>query len=215
MLNDNVFLAKLLEVPGDDTTRLVYADWLDEQGDSISAAKAEFLRVTVQLASPMGRKGWRKERQKRLQQLAAKLDTDWLAVVSRLPIENCHGKRTEEESRLRWRPLLRFDYLCDRRWEDLKSTDDKAVRFCDACRQSVHYCDTITEARRHAGDGHCIAVDLGVIRRDGDLRPTVMALGWPSPEEIQREAERMQPDPVSAERERRKREREQGERSSS
>src|SRR5689334_21802891 len=40
MLNDDVFLAKLLEGPADDTTRLVYADWLDEQGDSISTAKA-------------------------------------------------------------------------------------------------------------------------------------------------------------------------------
>ena len=33
MLTEDVFLAKLLETPADDTTRLVYADWLDEQGD--------------------------------------------------------------------------------------------------------------------------------------------------------------------------------------
>lgn len=211
MLNDDVFLAKLLEGPADDATRLVYADWLDEQGDSISTAEAEFLRVTVQLASQRGRKAWRKERQKRLQQLAAELDTDWLAVVSRLPIENCHGKRTEEGSRIRgMRPVL-FEYPCDRHWEDLKSTDDKAVRFCDACRQNVHYCDTITEARRHAEEGHCIAVDLGVIRRDRDLAPRRMLLGKVRPSMLWQEEERLRPDPVSVERERRKQEKEEGE----
>lgn len=209
MHTDEIFLAKLAEEPADDTTRLVYADWLDEQGDSLSVMKAEFLRLSVRLASAKGRRGWKTARRKRLQQLAAKLDTDWLAVVSRLSIENCHGKRAGEES------LVRFEYLCDRRWEDLQPTGDRAVRFCDACRQNVHYCDTIMEARRHAWKGHCIAVDLGVIRRDRDLQPRVMYLGRPDPKEVRQEEERMQPDAVSAEREQRKREKESKERRNS
>ena len=166
MYTDDMFLAKLLEEPADDTTRLVYADWLDEQGDSLSAAKAEFLRVTVQLAAKTGHKGWRKEQEKRLQQMAATLDTDWLAVVSRLAIENCLRKRQEEERR--FRGVLKFDFLCERRWEDLQSLGEGTERFCDACRQNVHFCATITEARQHAQKGHCIAVDLGVIRRERD-----------------------------------------------
>jgi uncharacterized protein (TIGR02996 family) len=215
MLTEDVFLAKLLETPTDDTTRLVYADWLDEQGDPESAAKAEFLRLTVQLPSSKLRKGQKKALRKQLQQRAAPLDTDWLAVVSRLPIERCYRKRTEgEEIRLGFAGGVTFDFLCDRRWEELNPTDDRAVRFCDTCQQHVHYCDTIMEARRHAWDGHCIAVDLGVIRRERDLEPQRLpALGMldmPEPSNYRREQERLEPDAVSAERERRKREKDKG-----
>jgi uncharacterized protein (TIGR02996 family) len=205
MTVDADFLANLLADPADDDTRLVYADWLDEQGDPFSTAKAEFLRATAQLAALTDRKKDKKELEKRLQELAAGLDTDWLAVVSRLAIENCHAGRGEKQAR-RLRVAM-FRFLCDRRWEDLRTTDDGAVRFCDACRQNVHYCDTITEARRHADDGHCVAVDLGVIRREDDLAPERLYLGRVSPETLRREEERMRPDPVSAERERRKKER--------
>jgi uncharacterized protein (TIGR02996 family) len=205
MHTDADFLQMLLADPADDTTRLVYADWLEEQGDAVSAAKSEFLRLTVQLAAPRGTKAERKKKEKRLQELAAVLeDTGWLAVVSRLPIENCLRKGTAGERRPRSR--VNFDYLCDRQWEDLRPTGDTALRFCDACRQNVHYCDTITEARKHAEEGHCIAVDLGVIRRERDLEPEMMWVGQPSAEFLQQERERVQPDPVSAERERRKRE---------
>jgi uncharacterized protein (TIGR02996 family) len=207
MLTDENVLANLLADPAANDTRLVYADWLEERGDPVSVAKAEFLRATVELAAGRGPKRWRKARQKRLQQLAAGLDTDWLAVVSRLAVENCQGKRAEAESgegSVVVRLDYLFDYLCDRRWEGLRPTDDPAVRFCDGCRHDVYYCDTITEARRHAAEQHCIAVDLGVIRRDRDLEPEDMYLGRPSAALLRREQERMQPGPVSAERERRK-----------
>src|SRR5262245_53147034 len=113
MYTDATFLAHLEADPTDDTTRLVYADWLDEQGDAESAAKAEFLRGTVQLVPRPGQKGGRKARRKRLQKLAAGLDAAWLAVVSHLAIENCYRKRTEDEARRDFR--VPSDYLCDRR----------------------------------------------------------------------------------------------------
>jgi uncharacterized protein (TIGR02996 family) len=209
MHTDADFLKMLLADPADDTTRLVYADWLEEQGDAVSAARAEFLRLTVRLATTAWTKRERKKKEKRLQELAAGLlDTDWLAVVSRLPIENCHDKRAEEKptfSMALRASAVRFEYVCDRRWEDLRPTEDGARRFCDACRQNVHYCDTILEARTHARAGHCIAVDLGVIRRDSDLRPLlVQTLGRPSPAAARRDGEQPPPDPVSLERERRK-----------
>ena len=52
--------AAIRAAPGDDTPRLVYADWLDDHGDP---ARAEFIRVQVRLAQlgPDRRKG-RKER---------------------------------------------------------------------------------------------------------------------------------------------------------
>jgi uncharacterized protein (TIGR02996 family) len=41
------FLAAIRESPDDDTSRLVFADWLDERGES---ARAEFIRVQCELA---------------------------------------------------------------------------------------------------------------------------------------------------------------------
>lgn len=202
MPSDADFLAKLQAEPADDTTRIVYADWLEEQGDPVSIARANFLRLTVRAAEPEGTKREQKALSKQLQHRAAALDTSWLAVVSRMPIENCQGKRAQAESGRAM--ALQFEFLCDRRWEELAPTTNPAVRACDACQQSVHYCDTITEARRHAWQGHCIAVDLGVIRREQDLEPERMWLGRPSVETLRREGERMEPDAVSAERERRK-----------
>jgi uncharacterized protein (TIGR02996 family) len=193
------FLQSVLAEPKDDALLKVYSDWLEEQGDPASALKAEFLRITV---TPPAGKGGKKKRDRRLQQLAADLDTDWLAVVSRMKIENCGKKR--ETAPL---PHL-FNYLCDRRWEDLQTTGEIAVRHCEGCKENVHYCDTITEARNHARKGHCIAVDLGVIRRDGDLRIGDLMMGVMgriSATALKREEELAKPDPVSAERERRKR----------
>ena len=45
MTEEDAFVRKLLEQPGNDLTRLVYADWLDEQQTPDSVAKAEFLRL--------------------------------------------------------------------------------------------------------------------------------------------------------------------------
>jgi uncharacterized protein (TIGR02996 family) len=210
MVDEATFVRGLLANPRDDDLRLVYADWLEEQGDPVSAAKAEFLRLTVQRPPQSRPRGWKKSRGRRLQQLAAGLDTDWLAVVSHLAIESCEGKRQAEMS-AGGMILLRFDYLCDRHWQDMQPTADQGVRFCEGCGHQVHYCDTILDAREHAQQRHCIAVDLGIIRRDGDLEPEQMWAGWPSPEMIAREKERVKPDPVSAERALRKRQSNGGE----
>jgi len=47
MSDADALLRAILNSPDDDAPRLVYADWLDEQGDS---ARAAFIRVQVQLA---------------------------------------------------------------------------------------------------------------------------------------------------------------------
>jgi uncharacterized protein (TIGR02996 family) len=44
------FLNAIRAQPEDDALRLVYADWLDEQGGASSAALAEFIRVQIRLA---------------------------------------------------------------------------------------------------------------------------------------------------------------------
>jgi uncharacterized protein (TIGR02996 family) len=50
----DALLREVLEVPGDDTPRLVLADWLEEHGEP---DRAEFIRVQVALARLAGEEG--------------------------------------------------------------------------------------------------------------------------------------------------------------
>src|SRR5262249_15507429 len=125
----------------------------------------------------------------RLQELAAAFDPNWLAVVSDLEVEGCGKSAGGGRS-------LRFDFVCDKTWADLKPTADNNVRDCEACGRGVYFCDTLADAREHSRAGRCIAVDLGIIRRDGDLVPPTSFLGRPSKEDL-RETYEEDIDPVS------------------
>lgn len=47
---DDGFFHTFQQDPQDDAPRLIYADWLDDRGDDASAARAELVRVQVELA---------------------------------------------------------------------------------------------------------------------------------------------------------------------
>src|SRR5262245_25219775 len=47
MSDESAFLAAVIANPDDDAPRLIYADWLDENGDS---ERAELIRLQCQLA---------------------------------------------------------------------------------------------------------------------------------------------------------------------
>jgi len=135
---------------GDQSSRIVYADWLEERGE---AARAEFLRIQDRLlADAPGGPEFRAGR-KRLEELAHDIDLEWRYSVGRPVIEGC----------------LALEVQCPREWGSLAPTGRDNVRFCDACAQQVFYCDTIGEAREHARLGHCMVVDAVVERRPGDL----------------------------------------------
>ncbi len=51
---DAAFLRAVCEEPHSDTPRLVFSDWLEEQGGADSAARAEFIRVQIELARRFG-----------------------------------------------------------------------------------------------------------------------------------------------------------------
>jgi uncharacterized protein (TIGR02996 family) len=226
---ERAFLKAILERPEDDASKLVYADWLEEQGDP----RGEYLRLmmavrqervvtpgqrqrhqelSAELAELLaqGWQAWRENQRRmqelegqladlsqqirqqvpaRLQELAATLDPNWLAVVSDPEIEGC-GKSVGEARQ------LRFDFVCDKTWADMRPTDDKSVRHCEACRKDVYYCDNLADAREHSQEGRCIAVDLGIIRHERDLVPRTMFLGRPSKEAVRRTYEE-DLDPVS------------------
>jgi len=67
MSDEAAFLAAIEAAPADALPRLVYADWLEERGDS----RAEFLRLQQQLADVLAR----------LQHVRAGLDTSWVDAV--------------------------------------------------------------------------------------------------------------------------------------
>src|SRR5260221_508576 len=43
---EDAFMEDIIAHPGDDTPRLIYADWLDDHGQE---ARAEFIRVQIEL----------------------------------------------------------------------------------------------------------------------------------------------------------------------
>jgi uncharacterized protein (TIGR02996 family) len=77
---DDGFFHALQQDPDDDTLRLVYADFLEERGDEASAARAELIRVQVELAAPapLGRRA--PERAGRLAARQDELLTRWERV---------------------------------------------------------------------------------------------------------------------------------------
>jgi uncharacterized protein (TIGR02996 family) len=50
MKHHPAFLHDIIEHPNDDAPRLIYADWLDEHGGAEEQARAEFIRVQIELA---------------------------------------------------------------------------------------------------------------------------------------------------------------------
>ena len=74
---DEAFLTAIRTQPADSTSRLVYADWLDERDDP----RGEYLRLLCAAA------GWAQATENRerviarLQELCAEFDPEWLATV--------------------------------------------------------------------------------------------------------------------------------------
>jgi uncharacterized protein (TIGR02996 family) len=67
MSDEAAFLSAIEAAPADALPRLVYADWLEERGDS----RAEFIRLQQQLADVLAR----------LQHVRAGLDAKWVQAI--------------------------------------------------------------------------------------------------------------------------------------
>jgi uncharacterized protein (TIGR02996 family) len=79
MTDEPGFLAQLCDQPHDDTTRLIYADWLEEQGD----ARAEYLRLEVQVAALDEWSDDCRAKEQQLAHLAKPLSQEWLELVGK------------------------------------------------------------------------------------------------------------------------------------
>jgi uncharacterized protein (TIGR02996 family) len=141
---------------GDDASRDVYADWLDENCDP---RRAEFLRIDHALvATPDDARLL-----DRLRHLAFLIDVDWRRRVANMPVEYCARG-------------VRSGFECDQRWNTLARTVEPGARECRRCRELVYYCETMNEAKVSVREGRSIVVDPANGRTtddlyDGDTRP--------------------------------------------
>lgn len=167
------FLATIRQTPADDTARLVFADWLDEQDDPACKTKAQFIRFELQMAeTPEGNRHTEDYRPVQLQQLAARIDPAWLVVVSHPKLEACRSLR---------------DRSCPSNWSELSPTTTPTIRSCKSCRKPVHYCETLHDAQIYANRGGCVVLSLALVRRLGDMyTPTSPALERVAPDELER-----------------------------
>jgi uncharacterized protein (TIGR02996 family) len=88
MTEHQAFLCAISEAPEENGPRLVYADWLEEQGDPLLAARAELIRVQLELARPSP---WNKSKRRRAalqireRQLLAEPPGEWLGPWQAVP----------------------------------------------------------------------------------------------------------------------------------
>jgi uncharacterized protein (TIGR02996 family) len=80
----DAFLQDILAHPDDDSPRLIFADWLEEQGDVESVARAEFIRVQCALAAGQLLEAQRATLQRREQQLLSTWEDKWVRPIRRL-----------------------------------------------------------------------------------------------------------------------------------
>jgi uncharacterized protein (TIGR02996 family) len=79
MSDEQAFLEHLASDPYDDVTRSVYADWLDEQGDS----RGEYLRLEMELAGLGDDDPRQAEMEARCRSLRAGLSSEWLDLAGK------------------------------------------------------------------------------------------------------------------------------------
>lgn len=82
MTDDAAFIRAIREAPEDETTRLVYADWLDDRGDP----RGRYLRTEADWVGMHPDTPDRRATFIRLSELAGSVDASWLADVSRLAV---------------------------------------------------------------------------------------------------------------------------------
>ncbi|MFM2221185.1 MAG: hypothetical protein RLZZ553_933 [Verrucomicrobiota bacterium] len=50
-----------------------------------------------------------------------------------------------------------FNFICGKRWKELKGTESFNVRYCNDCAKQVHLCESVFELHEHSRLGHCVA----------------------------------------------------------
>lgn len=145
METEKDFLREIELHPDDNTTRLIYADWLDEQGDP----RGEYLRIHCELASVSQSDERYKSLVEREKELQLQFDAKWLDAIGQPRIKNCEVAESE---------TIQFEYECPKAWSELTPTQNQNIRHCSACQQEVFHCHTVAQLGGHVRLGHCVAI---------------------------------------------------------
>ena len=143
MTVEEAFLEQCLDRPDDLALRLVYADWLEEQGDP----RAEFLRLTVTLAEPSVANEKRPALAARGYVLRQTLSWGWLMRVDRSCAEEA-GQEAAFHDLLGEEPTLRPVFLA------IDSERDPSPTLLARLRQSVPVVQPVSERAPGADDGY-------------------------------------------------------------
>jgi uncharacterized protein (TIGR02996 family) len=175
MHDDGVFIQIIQATPDDETTRLVYADWLEERGD----LRGEFLRVESRLFHWPRHEPRPAEVAARYEQLRSVLGGDWLAVVDRLARSPEAGKAPQQVS------PAEPDGAGDENWASLQNYDpaqeglpDWRCYITTACTRAANLPDDchVLQTLRAFRDGHVARVPGGasLIREYYRVAPAIV-----------------------------------------
>jgi uncharacterized protein (TIGR02996 family) len=84
------FMRRIVEDPHDDVVRLVFADWLEERGEEL---RAEFIRLSIELANSDARQEKWRSKQERYERIRLHHQFDWLAQEGLAEWENRYSRR--------------------------------------------------------------------------------------------------------------------------
>jgi uncharacterized protein (TIGR02996 family) len=152
MTPDDAFLADIIANPDDNSLRLIYADYLDEQGDP----RGEFLRIATELEAVEGvepptdirgrlaRARWIGRLHRRWRELVPLVDRAWVALLHRGELQ-C-GYVPDDDGQ------------CPGRWDRLPSEPGKSfARYCRTCRRWVRLCWSAQEVERAVREDRVVA----------------------------------------------------------
>ena len=145
----------VLVVGEDATSRLVFADSLEEDG---RLEEANWLRVELRVREAKGLE--LEQTLTALRALSERVGPAFMATVSRAAVEGCP---------------VRFGFKCPMTWDAMAHTAKVDVRHCTGCRQDVQFCTTLEQAQGVARQGGCVALAPSVVRAANDLDPTPAA----------------------------------------
>ena len=74
-----------------------------------------------------------------------------------------------------------FSFKCPRSWDRLAATERDDIRYCSACERDVHLALTQEDFRRHAEEGHCLAVRVVRPESSKEAEPTYIVGSLPLP----------------------------------
>jgi len=215
------FIKDLSNDPSNQEIYDGYKKWLE---DEIQKAKESEDFHAASLWDKQQKLGFLKaqdeEDYEKMQRIASQCNPNWLAIVSRPSVTNCGRPNPEEDEKLEqwwkwagnhhreksateWKenhPSFKMDFVCPKKWNEMQSTENRKVRFCDDCQKNVYFCDNIVEARELGGQGCCIGIAVGIKRKEEDLVGELSIFGRPSHEHIEENKQREIPDRISAKR---------------